>query len=187
MEHILFSSDLYTKDKHGNNAIDYAKQELFEEDIDGVYQSIDDVPEEYAIDKAHRNNEFEKDVFIYEFSRFIDDYIDKTYSGPEFLAMGTFGRWDGNYPSGGTINDAYDIFDMVSECVDVTIYDKDGHLYIKGCHHDGNCFWELKQITTYGKDFLWRHDYDDRYITHKKMFNSNFYTKLPHFFKKVRH
>lgn len=187
MKHILFTTDLYLKDKHGNNAIDYAKQELFEEDCDGVYESIDDVPEEEALDRAYLNNEGEKEDFIYEFSHFIDNNIDKTYGGPDFLAMGTFGRWDGNYPSGGAINDAYDIFDMASECIDVTIYDEDGHLYVKGCHHDGNCLWEIKQVTNHGKNFLWRHYYDNEYSIHKKMFESNFYTKLPHFFKKVKH
>ena len=56
---------------------------------------------------------------------------------------------------------------------------------IKASHHDGTNYAELKELTCKGSNYAADHRYDSDREVHEKLWNSNFYTRLPHYAHKV--
>ena len=143
------------------------------------WESEDDVPNDLVFDEAYHQNEIDWDDFCYEFGNFIDN------SKNGFLLCGTVGTWRGSMRGGCYINKFDDLYKFWSGCDYIKIYDENGHIYIEASHHDGTNYAELKEMTDSGIKYMSNHYYDCDEITHQKMFKSNFYTRLPHYCRKV--
>ena len=99
-----------------------------------------------------------------------------------FLLVGDIGTWHGRYAGGCYIETFDDLYKFWRDCRDIKVWDEGGHLYIKASHHDGTNYAEMREITTRGEEYIERHYYDmDDSEIHEKLFNSNFYTRLPHY------
>ena len=106
----------------------------------------------------------------------------------DVIMVGTIGRWDGTY-DGGMIGEFWDIYwKAIKDCDYIKIYDVNGHFYIYCSHHDGNNFFEVREVTDKGYEYYdrWQYDYgnnkSERYI-HNQIIKR--YSRLPRFAEKV--
>ena len=179
-ERILFSNYFWENDDNGKDRYDYAREYLFEEygEDEGWLCDLD-VPDNRVIDEVYAQSEFEWDDFKYEFGKFLKD----SHNG--FLLVGTCGCWDGTYDGGCYVNKFDDLYKFWEHCDYIKVYDEGGHLYLKASHHDGNNYAELRELTYKGSDYASNHYWDSDRDVHKVLWNSNFYTRLPHYAHKV--
>lgn len=180
MKHILYSNYFWENDENGKDAYDYTREYLFEEYAeDEGWETEDDVPDEKVIDTVYADDEMNFDDFKIEFGKFLRD------SRNGFLLCGTCGCWDGTHNGGCYVNKFDDLYKFWDGCRDIKVYDENGHLYIKATHHDGTNYAELKELTDKGAKYKDNHYWDSDEEVHTKLFNSNFYTRLPHYAHKV--
>ena len=179
-EHILFSNYFWENDEEGKDQYDYAREFLFEEygEEEG-WETEDDVPDNRVTDEVYAQSEFTWDDFKVEFGRFLGD------SNNGFLLVGTCGLWNGTYDGGCYVNSFDDLHKFWKDCDYIKVYDEGGHLYVKASHHDGTNYAELKELTRKGNSYADNHYWDSDRDVHKVLWNSNFYTRLPHYAHKV--
>ena len=179
-EHILFSNYFWENDDEGKDKYDYAREYLFEEyGEDEEWATEDDVPESRVTSEVYAQSEFDWDDFKYAFGKFLKD----SHNG--FLLVGTCGCWDGTYDGGCYVDKFDDLYKFWKDCRDIKVYDECGHLYIKATHHDGTNYAELKELTCKGSEYAGNHYWDSDQDVHKALWNSNFFTRLPHYAHKV--
>ena len=142
---------------------------------DEKWETMDDIPDQKVNDFVYSNEEFDWDNFKVEFSNFIkkSDY--------GFLLVGDVGTWRGSIGGGCYVNEFDDLYKFWDGCDYIKVYDEGGHLYIKASHHDGNNHAELKELTCAGSEYAGEHYYDDDQEVHEKLWNSTYYTRLPHY------
>lgn len=180
MKHILFSNYFCENDESGKDQYDYAREYLFEEYAEEEgWESENDVPDERVNKEVYFQSECDWDNFKYEFGKFIKD------SNYGFLLVGDVGTWRGKVAGGCYVYEFRDLYKFWDHCDYIKIYDEKGHLYIEASHHDGNNYAELKELTCKGSNYADNHRYDSDQEVHEKLFNSNFYTRLPHYAHKV--
>lgn len=108
-----------------------------------------------------------------------------------FMLRETVQRWNGRAEAGYIFNNFDDAFyKAVKDCDYIKIWDENGHLYIKCSHHDGTNFFEIKRITYKAYNFIdnWAYNLSDERSEeeiHNIVWNSNFLSSLPHYFKNV--
>ena len=180
-KHILFSNYHWENDEFGKDSYDYAREYLFEEyGNENEWETADDIPDERVNSEVYLIEECDWDNFREEFGNFIEK------SNYGFLLCGSVGRWNGTAEGGLFVKDFDDLYRFWKDCDYIKVYDEGGHLHIECSHHDGTNYGELKELTNKGKEYSDNHyyDYSDREL-HEKLWNSNFYTKLPHYAHKV--
>ncbi len=107
------------------------------------------------------------------------------------IARGTVERWTGVNPGGALYNN-FSAFqtDFLEDCDDYEFYDKNGHFFVRGTHHDGTNVCEIKPVTQLGEEYYdaWYYDVasirrcgDKEYDVIMKMFNSSKYSHVPNF------
>lgn len=111
------------------------------------------------------------------------------FDGKIWLAFGCCGLWYGNIPAGTVFTDFKKFFyQAIKDCDYWKIYDENGHLYLQCSHHDGTNFFEIKEVTKKGVEYLenWEYNYNDKrteeYI-HKKVIEK--YSRLPRYAEKM--
>ena len=170
MKHTLYSN------YYGWISEDEIKRYLWDcEYIDHLDEATHDMIYDamYELERMYWND------ISYELKRFFD-------KGDAWLLVGTLGLWDGKC-KGGYIFNTYDEFlDCLKDCECWEIVDDKGHLYVKGSHHDGTNFYEVKRVSDFGYEWYSNHVwYMHEEELHTKMWNNNFMTSLPHFAKDV--
>jgi hypothetical protein len=179
-KHVLFSNYSWENDENGKDAYDYAREFLFDEYAeDEGWESEDDISDERVSKEVYFQEECAWDDFKYEFGKFLKD----SYYG--FLLCGDVGTWRGSVAGGCYVNNFDDLYKFWDGCDYIKVYDEGGHLYIEASHHDGTNYAELKELTCKGSNYALNHSYDDDREVHEKLWNSNFYTKLPHYAHRV--
>lgn len=72
------------------------------------------------------------------------------FFGKTVLVKGTVERWNGK-GEGGEIGDFEDLLQgFLKDCDYIRIWDKDGHLFVRGSHHDGTVEAEVLILTEKG-------------------------------------
>ena len=107
------------------------------------------------------------------------------FSRGNWLAMGTVGRWDGNYAAGTTFTNWDNFIDKaLNDCGSWKIFeDARGHFILEGWHHDGKVEFEIKRLSEKGAAYLENQRPCQK--AHQTAWNSNFLTSLPHYCRKV--
>ena len=146
---------------------------------DDKWETADDIPDEEVNRMVYDREEWDWDDFKVEFGHFIE----KSDNG--FLLVGTCGLWNGTYDGGCYVDKFDDLYKFWKDCRDIKVYDECGHLYIKATHHDGTNYAELKELTCKGSEYAGNHYWDSDQDVHKTLWNSNFFTRLPHYAHKV--
>lgn len=178
-ECIVYSNYSWECDEHGKDACDYAREYLFDECNDGQWEKPEDIPDSTVWDEVNEENDINWQEFRREMATFLE-------SG-SFLLVGTVGRWNGTYAGGTYVETFGDIQRFWTDCDYVKVYDKGGHLYFEGSHHDGTNYAELRRVTRKGQELRERLENkweSDREI-HAKIFKCNIYSALPHFARDV--
>ena len=105
------------------------------------------------------------------------------FDGKTWLAFGTCGLWHGNVAAGTIFTDFEKFFyKAIKDCDYWKIYDENGHLYLECSHHDGTNFFEIKEVTEKGVEYLenWEYNFNDKrseeYV-HQKVVEK--YSRLP--------
>ena len=146
---------------------------------DEKWETMDDIPEDKVNRRVYSNEEWDWESFEYEFSQFIKD------SEYGLLLCGEVGTWRGKQSGGCYIEEFNDLYKFWNHCDYIKVYDEGGHLYIRASHHDGDNFAELKALTSAGYEYAKEHYCDDDQEVHEKLWNSTYYTRLPHYAHKV--
>jgi hypothetical protein len=115
----------------------------------------------------------------------VKDELQRLFKNDVYLLTGTCGRWNGSAQGGSFIHSIQDFLHCIEHMEYIRIYDKNGHLYIHGSHHDGNDDYELKRLTR--KGYLLA---DSNYFAHDRqlhntLMRTNFYSALPNFAKAI--
>lgn len=110
---------------------------------------------------------------------------EKVFKG-KFIAVGICGLWNGDFEGGFIFENFNELMKRFKDCEYLKVWDENGHLYMKGTHHDGTHRIEIKKLTPNGERYLdnWNFKlfdiFDKRTMreVHKKMFNDSHYTHL---------
>ena len=170
MKHTLYSN------YYGWISEDEIKQYLWDcEYIDHLDEATNDM----IYDAMYELERMYWDDISYELKRFFD-------KGDAWLLVGTLGLWNGKC-KGGYIFNTYDEFlDCLKDCECWEVVDDKGHLYVKGSHHDGTNFYEVKRVSDFGYEWYSNHVwYMHEEELHTKMWSNNFMTSLPHFARDI--
>ena len=146
---------------------------------DDKWETIDDIPDDEVNRLVYDKEEWDWDDFRAEFGSFIR----KSKYG--FLMCGDVGTWLGNFDGGCYVNKFDDLYKFWNDCDYIKVWDEGGHLYIKASHHDGNNYAELKELTCKGSEYAREHYYDSDQEVHEKLWNSAYYTRLPHYAHRI--
>ena len=146
---------------------------------DEKWETMDDIPDATVNGEVQIREELDWDQLKIELGYFIkkSDY--------GFLLCGDVGTWRGSVAGGCYINEFDDLYKFWGGCDYIKIYDEGGHLYIRASHHDGNNYAELKELTCAGSKYADEHRWDSDQDVHEKLWNSTYYTRLPHYAHRV--
>ena len=160
-----------------DNTDDYSKYNDAEQ---AVYESfresqewtgVNNIPADMVWSEISAQNEADWKYFTDALKRETDRHY--------FLITGTCGRWNGTRASGDFITHWNDFRSFISHLDTVKIYERNGHLYLEGDHHDGHDSYEIKRLTDkgvgYAKKYCFAHDKN----LHEKIMNNNFFSALP--------
>ena len=139
--------------------VEEIKRELFSENADGMYESLDDVSDEEAWDvlSQYKEDDWEETI------RRINKAADRAQAAG-IIVIGTLGLWDGT-ARGGFIAEDVDtaINNILSGCEPYKVYMEDGELHIESMHHDGYNDWTLRALSDDGLKYsnYWEGYYAD--------------------------
>ncbi len=165
-EYVLYNNYDYSEN------YDSAREWLFatrQDDFD--WKTEDDVPEKMILDEMSFLEESEWAYF--------KSKCEELLSNGDCLLTGTCGRWNGSARGGKFIRSFHDLVSCIEHLDYLKIIDRNGHLIIEGCHHDGSDSYELKQLTRRGREYARQYDYARDERLHTTIMNLNFYSKLP--------
>ena len=165
-------------DTYDSRRFTEAQEEIFEvQNEDGQWTTPNDVPDEMVFQSMHQDDEYMWDEFRWAMEKLLNE--------TPCLIVGTCGRWDGNYDAGSFIRTFSDLRRGLSHLDELKIYETNGHLYIEGYHHDGRDFYEVKRLTTKGRQIAESNDYAHDGKLHRMMMNSNLFTGLPRLAERI--
>ncbi len=148
------------------------KQYLFETFAEEEgWESIDDIEDCIVYHEIEENEKQEWDSLLSD----LQYIFEKDY----YLIMGTCGKWYGPSECGMFIHNTDDLLKFIKHLDYIKFYDKNGHLYISGYHHDGSDSYEVKRLTKKGYEFADRNYFAHDKALHSTIMNTNFYSALP--------
>lgn len=131
------------------------------------WHTKDDIPEDCIWDEVCYRLHNEYTDFINELDHYLTCGV--------FIIYGVCVRWNGPADCGRFIRNYEDLRSFIEHLDYIKFYERDGHFYIKGIHHDGYDKYELKQLTNKGIALAERHWFaHDRALHDKLMRNSNY-------------
>ena len=143
------------------------------------WETMDDIPDDEVSRMVYDREEWDWDDFKAELGKFIKD------SPYGLLMTGYIGTWRGNEDGGCYIDKFDDLYRFWKNCDYIKVYDEGGHLYVQAGHHDGTNYAELKVLTQAGSEYANEHYWDSDREVHEKLWNSTYYTRLPHYAHQV--
>lgn len=162
----------------------YNLETMYEDAKENIFENTgeDNPTDDQIWDEIYQMDEWNRDDFRTEMEKILD--------GSVFLAIGTCGRWNGTFPGGFLFETFNELFDRFSDCQYFKIWDENGHLFLKGSHHDGTDEVEIKRVTERGENYFanWEYNWGDKRTereVHWKMFNDSHYTNLINFAHKI--
>lgn len=176
MKHYIFNN--YYNAAFENEVRNDLFQQYREEEQWG---DVNSVPDERVWEEMNFLNDIYFDDAMHELKHF--------FEGKALLVCGDVGRWNGSR-SAGKVIDVDELYKCWTDCDYISIYDEDGHLFIKASHHDGTNFWEVKILTETGCDKYanwydsWNSSPTEEEI-HNELWDNPAYTHIPHFAKIV--
>ncbi len=157
---------------------DEVREMLFDEYADdNGWQRPEDVPDRQVFEEIDfQDREMWNDV---------KDELSELFSKDVYLLTGTCGRWNGPAQGGRFIRSVEDLLSCIEHLDYIRIYDRGGHLYIHGSHHDGDDNYELKRLTGKGYELARGNCFAHDRKLHNAIMNCNFYSALPRYARKV--
>ena len=108
-------------------------------------------------------------------------YLDDLFENNEtFIIKGTCGRWNGPAECGRFVNSTDELLGFLNHLDNVCFYEKNGHFYIDGYHHDGADRCELKKVTKRGLEYADNNLHLQDRKLHENIMAYNLFSALPH-------
>lgn len=127
-----------------------------------------------VFEEMYMLQDFDWECFQDEFKYFM--------KGKIFILQGNIGRWNGRHRGGFTFDSFRELSKAWKDCDYIKVYDENGHLYIECSHHDGSNFYEIRELTERGEEYLSNHYYDDEEHVHDMIMK--YYSRLPRYAQK---
>lgn len=137
-------------------------------------------------DKEPTDNEVFEEMYVlqdFNWEAFEEEFKDFITSHRTFILQGNVGRWNGRHRGGFTFDSFEELHKAWEDCDYIKVYDENGHLYIECSHHDADNYYEIKELTERGEEYLNHHCYDDEEHVHDMLMK--YYSRLPRFAEKV--
>ena len=168
---------LYTNDD-SDTAFELTKEYLFENYSDKYgWGTPNDVPHSLIYDEIAEQNSID----WYDFTHELKKIINNGY----YLMTGKVGRWNGTFDGGKFITNLNELLSSIEYLDVVTFTDENGHFKIKGSHHDGSDYFELKQLTKKGIELAEKYGFARDRQLHKTIMENNLSSKLPKIAKQM--
>ena len=157
---------------YDNERFEQTRQFLFDEHAEEENWLLPaDVPDAMIFEHLNFEDQADWDYFEAEMKRLLEKNC--------YLITGTCGRWDGPARGGQFIRSFLDLQNVIGHLDYLKIFDKNGHLYINGIHHDGSDSYEIKRLTRKGYELA-----ESNYFAHDKklhdtIMKNSFYSALP--------
>lgn len=170
---ITIYDNFYNRDRERET-----REYLFDEyGLEKHWKSPEDIPDERVFDEM----DFQDREMWYDVKAELKTLFDKNV----YLLTGICGRWDGPAQGGRFIRSVDDLLSCIVHLDNIRIYDRNGHLYIHGSHHDGSDDYELKRLTHKGYEYADRNYFaHDRHL-HNTIMSNNFFSALPRFAQRI--
>ena len=155
------------------------KQHMFDtySETEG-WKSLDEITDAMVF---HEISEIHSNEWI-ELKLYLDELFDKHEM---FLIKGVCGRWNGPAERGRFIYSTDELLDFLRHLDNICFYEKKGHFYIEGYHHDGSDSYELKKLTGKGREYADGSLYTPDKIVHENIMKYNLFSTLPYFSRLV--
>lgn len=152
------------------------------EDMKDMYEeAYEETPDEETINRYIQdvNDDYLGDIKS-EITFYEDNHKQKQY-----VIIAKLGLWNGTFAGGKIITG---LWNAISQCFEDynEIYEERGRLKVIAHHHDGNNYFQIKELTKRGEEFSEKHKWDmsDRAL-HEKLFNDSHYSKNVQMFKEI--
>ena len=153
-------------------SFDETKEYLFENYAEEEgWLSKDEIPDSVVFHEMELMQRSEWDDFMAD--------IEHLFAKDSFLLTGTCGRWNGPAEGGKFVTTKDELLDCIKHLDLIKFYDTDGHFYIRGYHHDGSDFYEMKKLTKKGYELASRNYFAIDRQLHQTIMNCNIYSSLP--------
>ena len=118
----------------------------------------------------------EDDIFWSDFESEYKEYFNTNY----FVVRANLGRWNGRFESGKIMTDGWKDFLRVIEDYDnLEIVDNNGHLEIIGTHHGSRDYFEIRELTHKGYEYVNIYYYGKSDSELAQAVWNNFHSRLP--------
>lgn len=166
-EEIIFFDN--TDDYSKYNEAEQAVYESFRESHE--WTSVNNVPADMVWNEIAAQNEANREYFTDALKRETERHC--------FLITGTCGRRNGPRACGNFITGRNDFRSFIRHLDTIKIYERNGHLYLEGDHHDGHDCYEIKRLTDCGKRYAACRGFAHDKALHESIMKNNFYSALP--------
>ena len=112
-------------------------------------------------------------------------YLDDLFENNTCIIKGICGRWNGPAECGRFVNSTDELLGFLNHLDNVCFYEKNGHFYIDGYHHDGADRYELKKLTKRGLEYADSNYYAHDRKLHENIMSYNLFSALPYFSRLV--
>lgn len=165
---------IFYQDYFSDEAFEDIKANLFYEYADYYkWETVDEVPDEQVWEEL--NEQYREDW------HYLETALKEEFKRGLFILVGSTGRWDGNYACGQFISSFQDLMRGLRHLDQLRFYERNGHFYIEGSHHDGSDSYEMKRLTNKGLQLAEKHDFAHDRKLHQTIMSYNFYSALPRF------
>lgn len=168
---------------------------LFSTDIDIMFPDEDDRKAMYhdfcAINEIEPSEDDMYEYLASEIDWMLGDLYceietyERTHGAKSYVVLADLGLWNGRYDGGKVINGLWNTISQTLEDYS-TIKLVGKRLKVSAVHHDGTNYYEIRELTDKGTQYMERHEYDmsDREL-HTKLFNDSHYSHEVSMFKEI--
>lgn len=166
LETILYDTTDYSARYHET------RKQVYEQFVsDYEWDFIEEVPDDMVHAEMNYQEEYDYESFKQKFTQLL--------KAGGCLLVGTCGRWNGPARGGKFILTFNDLRAALQHLDYIKIIDRNGHLYIEGCHHDGSDSYEIKQLTAKGYAYADNNYFARSQKLHDTIMNCNLFSRLP--------
>lgn len=168
---IVFYEDYFSSEQY-----DEIRQDIFDYNAETHnWSKPEDVPEEMIWEAL--NDQYREDWHYFESA------MKHEFRNASYILTGTCGSWMGPADCGAFILSFQDLMKGLRHLENMKFYERNGHFYIEGSHHDGSDFYEMRRLTNKGLQLAEKYNYaTDRHL-HQTIMKYNFFSALPRFSK----
>lgn len=156
-----------------------------DENIRQDYRDLWDEIYEETDGKGEDLSDYDLDMFIakelgidYDTELENISWHEKEHGIKTYVVVASLGLWNGTFDGGKIITG---MTETIQKCIDnmdyIDIFYKNNQMCIKCVHHDGTNMFYIRELTTAGREYAEKHEWDmDERTLHQRLFTSSRYS-----------